>query len=127
MRIYLFGALLLSGACTQQPTAALDAAKPIHCMAAFNVAAVIGKQAGNSKLQGESIARALFESEKLGSRRALEAKAETARIAQDRLSQDGDATQNLAVECARKQDSDPTFEARLPELLVKAQAWNPPT
>ncbi len=124
-KLFIFGLLALA-ACTQQPAVALDASNPIHCMAAFNVTAVIGKQAGNSKLQLESIARALFESEKLGSRRAIDdAKLETMKLAQDRLAQDGDATQSLAVECAKKQDADPAFEARVPDLLVKSQEWDP--
>lgn len=124
-RLIIFS-LLASAACAQEPAVALDASNPIHCMAAFNVTAVIGKQAGNSKLQLESIARALFESEKLGSPRAIQvAKAETVKLGQDRLAQDGDATQSLAVECAKKQDADPTFEARVPDLLIKAREWNP--
>ena len=113
-------------ACSEQQKTALDASNPIHCMAAFNVAAVIGRQAGNSKLQVESIARALFESEKLGSRRAAaDVKTETAKLAQDRLAPDGDAAQSLAVECAKKQDADPAFAGRVPDLLVKAQQWEP--
>jgi hypothetical protein len=78
-------------------------------------------------LQLQSIARALFESEKLGSRGAIaEAKAESLQFAKDRLATDGDATQSLAVECARKQDTDPDFKARMPDLLARARAWRPP-
>lgn len=118
--------LFVSTACTKSP-AALDPSNPVHCIAAFNVTAVIGNRAGDSKLQVQAIARALFESEKLKSKRAIaNAKTESLKLAQDRLAADGDATQNLAVECAKKQDGDPRFKAEAPKLLVKAQAWQPP-
>jgi hypothetical protein len=105
---------------------ALDASNPAHCIAAFNLWATFANREGESNLQVQMIARALFEAEKLESGEAIAAaKAEGLKLSRDRLVDDLDAAQKLAAECGLRQDSDPAFEARGPDLLLKAREWEP--
>lgn len=125
--ICLLNPAALLGACTQAAVTALDASSPAHCIAAFNVAAVLGSRAGDTNLQLQSIARGLFEAEKLEIPEAIaKAKGESLKLARSRLVDDLDAAQRLAVDCASRQDSDPRFKARVPDLLVRGREWKPP-
>jgi hypothetical protein len=126
MRIPALGALLLLAACAPASATALDASNPAHCIAAFNLTAIVASRTGDENLRMQSIARAIFESETLETREAiLAAKAESQKVSQDRLIKDLDAGGKLAIKCAERQDSDPIFEARLPGLLVRAREWEP--
>jgi hypothetical protein len=113
-------------ACTPVSKTALDASNPAHCIAVFNLWATLANREGESNLQVQMIARALFEAERLETGEAIAAaKAEGLKLSRDRLVDDLDAAQKLAAECGLRQDSDPTFEARSPGLLARAQEWKP--
>lgn len=114
------------GGCSPAAALAPDSKKPAHCIAAFNYGAYwfrVGKQPGKVT---QMIARGLYEMQKLKASGASEAAAKAeGKALTEAYANNAKVMDSLFEACGTAQDSDPMFNAKLPELMAVAARLQP--